>query len=237
MTINYGFDALNRIPKEMKPWGLTLEHPVFPGKLGQYVVVDISQATIEQHHQVEVINEDGDPLPGINVIFGFGSGPDLSYLKPDETNWFGNQPSVLRGNAQVTDASGYAQHTFGSGGEWVFVWDLDDTGLLKYPSPILKDANWRRVGDGARFEHTGIKVVFQRRDLSVVPKEDRLNESLARIDDLEHRLNENVNLLSRIDGLERKITNLENRYSELLQRVQLEAQRRSSYDELSRGKK
>lgn len=66
-----------------------------------------------------------------------------------------------------------------------------------------------------------------------------MNDELRQmLDDYEHRLNEQnqiiLNLQSRITLHEKKIVNLENRYSEL-RREQLEAKRRSDYNSLIEG--
>lgn len=180
--MNYGFDALTGIPSKMAPWGLSLDQP-YPSKFGEYVLIEISQADIEQHHQVEVVDEHGDPLRGVWVIFGFpGDGPSIN-LPPTQNYWRG-APSVLKGNAQTTNYAGYAQHTFKSGGEDIWLWDLDDEGVLRLPSPIVKGCKWTSTPVG-RFEHTGVKLRFQRRTIDIVPRGQRLDELEARIAALE----------------------------------------------------
>lgn len=182
--INYGHLALTGIPLRMSPWGMSLEQP-YASAFGEYVVTDIRPADIEQHHQVEIINEDGEPLRGVWVIFGFpGGGPDIG-LTPTENHWRG-APQVLRGNAQTTNGGGYAQHTFKSGGEDIWVWDLDDEGVLRLPSPIVKNCKWVSTPTG-RFEHTGVKIQFQRRAAGIVPRAQRLDGLERRITLLEHR--------------------------------------------------
>ncbi|MCB0196089.1 MAG: hypothetical protein KDJ65_29325 [Anaerolineae bacterium] len=182
---NYGFDALKGIPSNMAPWGLKLEQP-YPSNFGEYVLIDVTPSDIEQHHQVEVIDENGEPIRGVWVIFGFpGGGPDLG-LTPSETHWRG-APAVLRGNAQRTNYAGYAQHTFKDGGEDIWIWDLDEDNVLKLPSAIVKDCTWVTTPTG-RFEHTGVKLRFQRRMEGVKPRTQRLDELEARISALEAQL-------------------------------------------------
>lgn len=197
--INYGHPALTGIPLRMQSWGLHLEQP-YPSAFGEYVVTDIRPADIEQHHQVEVINEDGDPLRGVWVIFGFpGGGPEIG-LTPLESHWRG-APQVLRGNAQVTNGAGYAQHTFKSGGEDIWIWDLDDEGVLRLPSPIVKNCKWASTPIG-RFEHTGVKIQFQRRIIGVKPRAQRLDELEMRVAVLEHRLAAQTRATWRASGQE-----------------------------------
>lgn len=182
--INYGFDALTRIPDQMQPWGIYLDQP-YPGEFGEYALIEVAPADIEQHHQVEVIDESGDPIRGVWVIFGFpGGGPEIN-LTPVEKHWRG-APAVLRGNAQATNYAGYAQHTFKSGGEDIWVWDLDSDGVLWLPSIIVKNCRWVSNPIG-RFEHTGVKLRFQRRKAGVTPKAQRIDDLEARIAAIEEK--------------------------------------------------
>lgn len=183
--MNYGFEELKRIPDEMDPWGMRLEWS-FPSEFGEYVLIEVDQADIELHHQVEVIDENGAPLRGVWVIFGFpGGGPGID-LFPRENYWRG-APAVLRGNAQRTNYAGYCQHTFQRGGEDIWVWDVDKEGVLKLPSPIVHNCNSVRTPIG-QFEHTGVKLVFQRRQVGIVPKQQRFEELEARVSVLEELL-------------------------------------------------
>jgi hypothetical protein len=178
-------EALNGIPGYMDPWGMRLDLP-YPTVFGEYTLVHLDQADIELHHQVEVIDEDGSPLRGVLVIFGFpGGGRDLG-LTPRVNFWRG-APAVLKGNAVRTNAGGYAQHTFSSGGEDIWLWDLNREGELKLSSPIVRGCSWQRTPVG-RFEHTGVKLLFQRRQVGVIPKTQRLAELEQRVAVLEARL-------------------------------------------------
>jgi hypothetical protein len=186
---DYGHEALKRIPDEMSPWNLRLTLP-FPSEFGEYVLTEVDQADIELHHQVEVIDESGDPLRGVWVIFGFpGGGRDIP-LGPRENYWRG-APSVLKGNAQKTNGCGYAQHTFKTGGEDIWVWDVDREGVLRLPSVIVQNCGWAATPVG-QFEHTGVKLRFQRRQTGVVPRRQRLEDLEARVKALEARLGEYV---------------------------------------------
>lgn len=226
---NYGFDTLRGIPDKMSPWGLQLAQP-YPSDYGEYVLIEVAPADVELHHQVEVIDENGEPLRGVGVMFGFPGGGGQPGPTPRNNYWRGS-PTIINGNYQVTDSSGYAQHTFQAGGEDIWVWDIDEDEVLELPSPIVKNCRWVGTPTG-RFEHTGVKLRFQRRDKRIETKSDRL-------DDLEHRLGEqvkiNVNLQSRIERMEIKVTALEKRYSDLYQRIELESQRRDSYNALMEG--
>jgi hypothetical protein len=183
--IEYGYEALMGIPEPMQPWNLRLELP-FPSGFGEYVLIEVDQADIELHHQVELIDESGDPLRGVWIIFGFpGDGPSIP-LNPRENHWRG-APAVLRGNAQKTNYAGYAQHTFKTGGEDIWVWDVNREGVLKLPSPIVQNCTWVRTPVG-QFEHTGVKLRFQRRQNDVVPRRQLLEELEARVKALEAKL-------------------------------------------------
>lgn len=183
--MNYGYEALRGIPEPMWPWALSLELP-FPSEFGEYVLIEVDQADIELHHQVEVIDENGDPLRGVWVIFGFpGGGPEIA-LGARENYWRG-APAVLKGNAQKTNYAGYAQHTFRTGGEDIFLWDVDRAGILRLPSPIVRGCSSVRTPIG-QFEHTGVKLRFQRRRVGVVPRQGRIETLEQRVAALEKLL-------------------------------------------------
>ena len=117
-------------------------------------------------------------------VFRWG-GPDIA-LGARENYWRG-APAVLKGNAQRTNYAGYAQHTFKTGGEDIFLWDVDRQGVLKLPSPMVQNCTWVRTPVG-QFEHTGVKLRFQRRQNGVVPRRQILEDLEARVKALEARL-------------------------------------------------
>lgn len=175
---------LDYIPEKMQPWRMRLELPI-PSEFGWYELVEVDQAGIEQHHQVEVIDESGRALAGVWVVFGYpGAGPGLGHLTTRRNLWRG-APAELRGNAVLTLVSGYAQHTIGEGGETIFIWDLDEDNDLLLPSPMVFNCTWQRTPVG-RFEHTGVRLKFQRRRLGVVSEAERLEvveDEVARLTD------------------------------------------------------
>jgi hypothetical protein len=182
----YGYSALEGIPDAMDPFAIgQVEHPVLNSRNpGQYVLVDVEPADIEQHHQVYVIDEHGDALPGVWVIFGFGSGKDLNALKPGVMLW-ANGPGDLHGNAQRTNRMGYAQHTFGpETGETVWIWDVQND-RLELPSVIVRSLKWLDAGYAGLFIHTGVKLTFQRRRADVEPRGRRLDRMEAAIETLQ----------------------------------------------------
>ncbi len=182
----YGYNALDGIPEAMHPFRIgRVEHPVLNSKNpGQYVLVNVEPADIEQHHQVYVVDEHTDPLPGVWVIFGFGSGKDLNVLTPGAMLWT-NGPGALHGNAQRSNGMGYAQHTFGpETGETVFLWDNRDD-KLELPSVIVHSLKWIDAGYAGLFVHTGIKLTFQRRRQDIEPRGRRLDRIDAAIEALQ----------------------------------------------------
>lgn len=184
MTTDYGYDALTYIPPEMNPWGLQLITPE-ASEFGEYALVGCEQASIETHHQVEVVDEDGRPLRGVWVIFGFGSGKSINM--PPRINYWRNGPTVLKGNAQRTNAMGYVQHTFGEGGEDIFIWGRNKEGDLLYPSAIVKNCTWQRT-PVAMFEHTGVALRFQLRRAGVIPLSGQMAELKTFLLDHEGRI-------------------------------------------------
>lgn len=184
-------NELRRIPDNMVLWNMRLK--LAPKSLwdgdggGKYVLVDVAQAGIEQHHQVELIDEESRPLPDVWVIFGYpGGGPDLSRLSPAENYW-PNSPMVLRGNAQRTGIAGYVQHTFSSGGEDIWIWDVGPDGILKLPSAIVKNCTWT-VPPVGWSNHTGVRIRFQRQLDGYVSEDEQLAILEFRVSQLEKQL-------------------------------------------------
>lgn len=186
--INYGYDELLSLPVKMEPWNMRLDYPALhQWSKGQYVLVGCEQAGEELHHEVEVIDENGSPLGGVWVIFGYpGGGPDLN-LKPDVMLW-PNGPAVLKGNAQKTTISGCVKHTFQQGGEDIWIWDLQPAdpemrqlSVINLPSVIVRNCTWQRTPAG-HFEHTGVKLTFQRRMNGVIPTQQMIDEMRAGMD-------------------------------------------------------
>lgn len=172
------YEPLWSIPPAMDDWHLRLSSPA-PSQFGQYVLVGCQQAGIELHHEVEVVDENGFPLSGVWVIFGFpGGGPDIHL--PVRRNYWQAAPAVLKGNAQKTGLSGTVRHTFQQGGEDIWMWDIDAEGDIKLPSPIVHNCTWQRTPVGA-FEHTGVRLTFQRQRVGV-------ETLVARLDRIEKRL-------------------------------------------------
>lgn len=205
------FRALTRIPERMAPWHMRLDFPYVVqqgttlGKNdhGQYVVLDIQPATIEQHHQVTVVDEGGDPLPGVWVIFGYpGSNGPLIPLEPKENYWF-NSPKELVGNAQRTNMMGYAQHTLGQGGEDIFVWDLDADSVLKLSSVIVRNCTWITTEAGGPFNHSGVHITFQRRraGVPVMSRKERLDNLEAQLARVEADLQKAAGMIETVRGL------------------------------------
>jgi len=180
------FHSLTRIPERMAPWRMRLDLPL-KNDYGQYALIGCEPATIEQHHQVTVVDEGGDPLPGVWVIFGYpGSNGPLIPLEPKENYWL-NSPKELVGNYQKTNMMGYAQHTVGQGGEDIFVWDVDGDGALKLASVMVRNCTWITTEAGGPFNHSGVHLAFQRRraGVPVVSRQKRLENLEARVAELE----------------------------------------------------
>lgn len=169
----YGYKALRRIPEKMSPWDLVYVMPpksIFVGEgAGVYELVRVQAAGVEMHHEVDVVDENGDPLPDVLVMIGYpGGGPDLSRYMPLENYW-PQSPAVLMGNAQYTDMAGRVKHTYRSGGEDIWIWDIGEDKVLKATSAIVKNCKWvtEKIG---MFNHTGVRLRFQRRLDGRLPK-------------------------------------------------------------------
>lgn len=178
-------DPLTFIPAPMQPWGLQLI-TAEPSEFGAFHLISVEQASIEGHHQVEVVDEDGRPLRGVGVIFGFpGGGPPINM--PVRVNHWRDAPRVLQGNGQSTNLAGYAEHTFGEGGEDIWIWHRNDEDDLLYPSAIVRNCTWQRTPVG-RFEHTGCSLLFMLKRTGVTPQADRLSALEAKAADFDARL-------------------------------------------------
>ncbi|MEM7345420.1 MAG: hypothetical protein AAF485_14360 [Chloroflexota bacterium] len=195
----FGYNALEGIPEEMGAWTLGWRYEEATD-YGQYVVVGVEPAWIEMHHQADVLNEHGDPLPGVWVIFSMpGNTNNPINLMPRVQLW--DRYSMLTGNAQRTNRMGYAQHTYGSGGEEIFVWDIHND-RLELPCPTITSSSWIGTEDGGHFIHTGIKVTFQRRRHDVEPQGRRLDRIEATIQEAERKLEVLESSQTHTDGID-----------------------------------
>jgi hypothetical protein len=220
-TFDYDYKEIQKFPDRMDKWNLKL-HRYDPTQYGKYSLVDVTPAHIEMHHQVEVIDEGGDPLRGVWVMFGFHTGYDYGHLMYDVSEW--NAYSVLRGNMVKTNAMGYAQHTYKDGGEDIFIWDIDDQKHQKLSSDVVSHCIWLSSSNhnsiDVPFLHTGVRLVFQRRVVGIPVKsqrqqikelQDELNTlkqtwSNERLKELQLRINEREQTL---ENLQLRIKNLE----------------------------
>lgn len=183
MEIDYGIEQLSGIPSEFTSRGVRLDY-VEPTKFGKYCLVGIEDSSEEQHHQVDVIDESGDPLKGVIVVWGYpGGGPDLG-LSPSISYW-PLAPAVLRGDSEVTGQDGSVKHVVKSGGEDCWIWDLDERRALKCSSDIVRNLQWIST---PKNQHTCIKLTFQRRLAGVMPKQQQDKLNMLRLAALESEL-------------------------------------------------
>jgi hypothetical protein len=154
-------DRLLRLPPEMSPWQTLKLDAEQPTQEGLYYVVYVGQATVESHHEVQVQDQDGKPLAGIQVLFGFDSG--RRYPAPALDYW--GKFGAFVGNMVETNGAGEARHTFHHGGEDIFIVDyqVDENGIqyIARASDVLWDCSSVPNPPG-RFDHTGVRVVFRR---------------------------------------------------------------------------
>jgi hypothetical protein len=67
---------------------------------------------------------------------------------------------------------GYAQHTYGSGGENIYLWPIEqfEEDRVLLPSPMVTNCIWIGTeAPGADFIHTGVQLTFQRRRQDIEP--------------------------------------------------------------------
>lgn len=181
MEIDYGIPRLESLPSQFSNRGLTLR-PAQENKFGIYCLVGVEDSSEEQHHQVEVIDESGDPLRGVVVIWGYpGGGPNLGHLKANTVYWDG-APAVLKGDDETTGPDGSAKHVFQSGGEDFWIWDIDAKGVVRMPSDIVYNLKWVPT---QRNSHVGIKLRYQRRMHGVLPRAQIEKENAMKLAALE----------------------------------------------------
>ena len=220
----YGYEALEGIPTpEMDKWTLGFHPSEFSEKYGRYVLVEVQPAGIEMHHQVLVLDESGVPLRGVWVVFGFDTGRALND-RAEKIAWV-NHPQDPRGNPQKSDAMGYAQHTFGSGGEDIWVWDVQADGLLELPSWIIKNCTWVAAPvAGAWSLHTGVKLIFQRRREDVEPRGprlDRLDNALKALESKIEALQSGQDLAVHLDSIRGDLKSLKETQNLALENLKL----------------
>ena len=203
----YGYAALEGIPGAMAAWEMGF-HPSHGSKYGRYVLVDVRPATIELHHQVQVIDESGWPLRGVWTVFGFDTGKKLN-VQASKIAWIQHPQPI--GNPQQTNAMGYAQHTVGSGGENIYLWAIEDEVLL--PSPMVTNCTWVDTSaPGAAFIHTGVILTFQRRLAHVIPQkmyQAKLEARILALEEAQAQLAEVAQLPTAVETLEQKISRIE----------------------------
>lgn len=160
------FSTVDAVPDAMNAWQMRIDLPQVDPSRGTFELVYMGKCDTEQHHKVEVIDENNHPLWGVNVIFGYPgqTSPDLSYLKPKVNYWVG-APAVLAGEVRVTGFDGKAMHTTGpGGGEDVWIWYVTPDPLqggrteLHLSSVIVR--NCMSIADINN--HTGVHLIFRR---------------------------------------------------------------------------
>lgn len=204
----YGYKALGGIPAAMSPWNMGFHQSEYSRKYGRYALVDVSQASLETHHEVYVIDENGSPLRNVWVVFGFSTGEKRPRVQPQEFAW-SNRPDPL-GNPQLTDGMGYARHTYQQGGENIFLWPVEEGVLL--PSPMVTNCTWVGTGEGADFIHTGVQLTFQRRKTGLVPQrlyQARLEGRVLALESAQAQLAESAELKGSIEQLADRIQRAE----------------------------
>lgn len=170
-------DQLFEPPGSMDAFRMWIEHNN-PTEHGKYAIVDIQPSPEEQNHIVLVIDENGRPMTGIRVVFGFDSGPH--HDTPKRTKWRG-QPRVTHGNVQYA-LLGLAKHTAGEGGEDIWIHNIEDDGWVRYSSDIAKNCS---IVPAVLNNHTAVMITFQLQRAGVVPEKDMIADMANRLGRLE----------------------------------------------------
>lgn len=173
------FEPMNVLPEEFQMvWQAELvpadEHPA-----GVFRLVAIRQTegmSFEgQRVTVQVLDEDGRPMPGVPVAFSFSTA--RQYIVGPEFTW--RPPQPRRADVFPTRGSGQVDHVQGS-----VVQSGQPGGITVYVlSPLY--ASDVVTGLGMLADHTGVHLTFQLRRVGVVSTEDRLAKIEARLDALE----------------------------------------------------
>ena len=159
----YGYEKLTEPPANMQPWRkrhLRFVEPKNVPPAGEYVLIDCRPALDDKEfqHQVLVLDEQGRPLPGIRIVVAYSDGEPISL--PRHSDWEHGETD-LRGKSYRTDGSGRASHPTGkTGGERIWVWDIDDDGDLKLASIKVQGC---AVVNEDRYHNRGVHLTFQRR--------------------------------------------------------------------------
>ncbi len=165
----YGYEKLTEPPANMQPWRkrhLRFVEPENVPPAGEYVLIDCRPALDDKEfqHQVLVLDEKGRPLPGIRIVVAYSDGEPISL--PRHSDWEHGETD-LRGKSYRTDGSGRASHPTGkTGGERIWVWDIDDDGDLKLASIKVQGC---AVVNEDRYHNRGVHLTFQRRQAEHQP--------------------------------------------------------------------
>lgn len=166
-------------PASLSDWGSYVELNT-PSEAGGYVLIDAQPSPIEQQHIVKVVDEAGQLLDNVMVIFGYDSGASIS--RPSGRPYW-KMPAVIKGNAQRT-LNGLAYHTVGEGGETIF--PLDPL----YPPTMVHNATWRPMAHKGWNNHTCLLLTWQlrRAGVPVMSLSEQLKQLRERLAELEYGL-------------------------------------------------
>ena len=171
------YQPLDRIPADFSEWGARLTKAE-PTATGVFRLVNIRptapKSFEEQRIIVLVLDENGQAMPNVPVVFGYSTGPVVApYL-----NWNTPYPPAkalvvnTQGSGQIEQIQGSAVKPGEPGGVTVYIGESD----------ISSDAV---SGCGMLASHEGLHLTFQLYRTGVKPINERLDSFEARLEALE----------------------------------------------------
>jgi hypothetical protein len=188
-------EPLKTLPEviQMK-WHAQLHQGDDDPRVGIYNLVDIEPAPHPgQQIEVLVLDENERPIPNIDVVFSYDTGNFIIL----EGEWYWTPPSARRGDVVRTGGDGTAVHTQGS-----VVKDDEPGGITVWIKDPQRACDWV-TGLGMLSDHTGIRMIYKRKDVGV--ESDRaalilLRHYVLRVEQQVHLLKKRVELLEQQAG-------------------------------------
>lgn len=174
------YEPLDQLPYNIqRDWRAVL-HKAPAAPQGVFRLVDIRRSYggyEEQRAIVQVLDENGFPIPNVQVAFSFSTAK--SYTLPENMAWM--PPTPHRAHLTYTSGAGMAEMILG--GEGV-VKEGEAGGVTVYCLEPIYSSDCVS-GVGMLSDHTGLILTFQLRRTGVIPIATRLLEIEARLTALE----------------------------------------------------
>lgn len=183
-------------------WSASL-HQAPPTKIGAYHVVEtwgddnlsgvrrLTSGYENQRVRVQVLDENEQPVRGVEVAFHFSTCQDRFILTGD---FLWTPPVPHRAFRVRTDGEGVAEQI-----QFDMVKAGQAGGITVYVLDPKRSSDFVQ-GLGMLADHTGIEITFQRQDVNAVPLDERLARLEKIVVDLEAEMSEISSRLLRLES-------------------------------------